>query len=204
MSIIYLVRHAQASFGTENYDRLSELGRQQSRWLGEYFAGRGLRFSRAFAGTLTRQRDTAQEILAAMGAQAPEAIERHRGLDEYPGEALYRAYAGRDQLEHQRTDFKDYWRTFRAAMQAWADDSLAGVPETWEMFGARIRQALDAASAGHAAQRRGAGGELGRCDRTRDRGHHREPGAGRDRIQPSVPQHRVLRAARRAARPGAC
>jgi broad specificity phosphatase PhoE len=167
MSIIYLVRHAQASFGTENYDRLSELGRQQSRWLGEYFAGRGLRFSRAFAGTLTRQRDTAQEILAAMGAQVPDEIERHRGLDEYPGEALYRAYAGRDQLEHQRADFKDYWRTFRAAMQAWADDSLTGVPETWEMFGARIRQALDAASAG--AQRNDAvlvvssGGAIGRA-----------------------------------------
>ena len=34
MPIVYLVRHAQASFGTENYDRLSERGRRQSRWLG--------------------------------------------------------------------------------------------------------------------------------------------------------------------------
>ncbi len=167
MSIIYLVRHAQASFGTENYDRLSELGRQQSRWLGEYFAGRGLRFSRVFAGTLTRQRDTAREVLAAMGARAPEAIREHPGLDEYPGEALYRAYAGRDPLAHQRADFKDYWRTFRAAMQAWADDSLSDVPETWEMFGARIRQALEAASVG--AQRDetvlviSSGGAIGRA-----------------------------------------
>ncbi len=148
MSIIYLVRHAQASFGTENYDRLSDLGRQQSRWLGEHFAGRGLRFSRVLAGTLTRQRDTAREILAAMGAPAPDAVERHAGLDEYPAEALYRAYAGRDPLAHQRADFKDYWRTFRAAMQAWARDDLADVPETWEMFGARIREALAAATAG--------------------------------------------------------
>jgi len=38
MSLVYLVRHAQASFGAQDYDRLSELGRQQARWLGGYFA----------------------------------------------------------------------------------------------------------------------------------------------------------------------
>ncbi|HEX5612745.1 MAG TPA: phosphoglycerate mutase family protein, partial [Burkholderiales bacterium] len=46
MAELYLVRHAQASFGTEDYDRLSELGRRQARWLGEYFAERGMRFDR--------------------------------------------------------------------------------------------------------------------------------------------------------------
>src|SRR5690606_40460973 len=45
MPLILLVRHAQASFGTDDYDRLSELGRQQARWLGEYFAARGDRKS---------------------------------------------------------------------------------------------------------------------------------------------------------------
>jgi phosphohistidine phosphatase SixA len=50
MALVFLVRHAQASFGTHDYDRLSELGRQQSRWLGEYFAERGVRFARVVAG----------------------------------------------------------------------------------------------------------------------------------------------------------
>ena len=36
-----LVRHGQASFGAANYDQLSDLGMQQSRWLGEYFAAIG-------------------------------------------------------------------------------------------------------------------------------------------------------------------
>lgn len=147
MSIVYLVRHAQASFGSDDYDRLSELGRRQSRWLGEYFAGRGLRFSRVVAGTLVRQRDTAREIVAAMGA-AHEPVAEHPGLDEYPGDALYRAYAGAEPRAHQRADYRDYWRTFRAAMQAWAAGELRDVPETWEDFGARIRQALDAATEG--------------------------------------------------------
>ena len=82
MSLIYLVRHGQASFGAEDYDRLSELGQRQSRWLGEYFAERGLRFSRVLTGTLARQRDTATAILAAMD-QAIEPIV-HPGFDEYP------------------------------------------------------------------------------------------------------------------------
>ena len=35
MSELILVRHAQASFGEDDYDRLSVLGHQQARWLGE-------------------------------------------------------------------------------------------------------------------------------------------------------------------------
>ena len=38
MSELYLVRHAQASFGADNYDQLSDHGHQQSRWLGRHGA----------------------------------------------------------------------------------------------------------------------------------------------------------------------
>ncbi len=148
MPLILLVRHAQASFGTDDYDRLSELGRQQSRWLGEYFAARRLQFSRICVGTLVRQQDTARELLATMPHDA-SGIVTHPGLDEYPGAALYAAYTGgADPVVQQRADFKGYWRTFRAAMQAWADDQLEGVPETWGEFGARMRSALSVAASG--------------------------------------------------------
>ena len=141
MAIIYLVRHAQASFGSEDYDRLSDLGRRQSRWLGEYFASRELRFARVLTGTLVRQRDTAAQLLDAMGCAAQPVLE-HSGLNEYPGDELYEAYSGRDRVEHQRADFRGYWRTFREAMLAWSQDRLQGVPETWAQFGARIDAAL--------------------------------------------------------------
>jgi broad specificity phosphatase PhoE len=148
MPLILLVRHAQASFGTENYDRLSDLGRQQSRWLGEYFAARGLSFRSIYAGTLVRQQDTARELLATMGHDASGLV-THAGLNEYSGEALYAAYTGgADPVVQQRADFKGYWRTFRAAMQAWADDGLENMPESWEQFGARMRSALAAAASG--------------------------------------------------------
>lgn len=147
MALLFLVRHGQASFGSADYDRLSDLGRQQSRWLGEYFRERGLRFKRVLAGSLKRQQDTAGEILSAMGATVP--VDIHAGLDEYHAEALYRAHTGgRDQLAHQQADYRDYWRTLKAAMHAWAADQLANVPETWAEFGARTGAALAAASAG--------------------------------------------------------
>ncbi|MDX6238407.1 MAG: hypothetical protein QOG10_3222, partial [Kribbellaceae bacterium] len=42
MSVIYLIRHAQASFGRSDYDRLSPQGEQQAVRLGEALAVRGL------------------------------------------------------------------------------------------------------------------------------------------------------------------
>lgn len=147
LALLFLVRHGQASFGSADYDRLSDLGRQQARWLGEYFSARGVGFRRVVTGTLRRQRDTAAELLGALG-QAGEVTE-HAGLDEYHAEALYRAHtAGRDLLEHQKSDYRDYWRTLKAAMLAWTRDELTGVPETWAQFGARTRAALDVAAAG--------------------------------------------------------
>ena len=147
MALVFLVRHGQASFGTADYDRLSDLGRQQSRWLGEYFAGRSLKFTRVVAGTLRRQRETARELLETMNADVP--IDIHAGLDEYHGEALYAAHTGgRNALDHQRGDYRDYWRTMKAAMHAWAAGDLAGVPESWTQFGERTRAALTMAAAG--------------------------------------------------------
>jgi broad specificity phosphatase PhoE len=148
MALLFLVRHGQASFGTANYDRLSDVGRQQARWLGEYFAGRELKFRRVLTGTLARQQDTAREILAAMGVD-PSLSTVHAGLDEYSAEPLYAAHTGgADPLAHQKSDYRGYWRTFKAAMYAWSAGALEGVPETWEAFGARTADALEAACAG--------------------------------------------------------
>ncbi len=149
MSILFLVRHAQASFGAENYDALSELGVRQSRWLGEYFAARGLRFARAMSGTMVRQQETARAILDAMG-EAGAALALHEGLNEYPGEALYTAHTGIEPRAHQLSDARDYWRTFRLAMQAWSQDRLVDVPESWLDFGTRVNAALAEAVRGTA------------------------------------------------------
>jgi broad specificity phosphatase PhoE len=84
-------------------------------------------------------------MLAAMG-QEQSLVQTLPGLNEYPAEALYASYTqGRDALAHQRADARDYWRTFRQAMLAWADDTLEAVPERWSDFGLRVREAVDMA-----------------------------------------------------------
>jgi len=148
MATLFLVRHGQASFGAANYDCLSATGRQQARWLGEYFRDRGLSLKRVVAGTLVRQQDTASEILSAMGVSG-SSMASHPGLNEYDGEALYRAYTGgADHRAHQNGDYHDYWRTFRSAYHAWTQDTLADMPESWAEFGARINGALTQACEG--------------------------------------------------------
>lgn len=59
MPTILLIRHGQASFGTSDYDVLSELGERQARLVGEALASRGLRPRVVVTGSLRRQIDTA-------------------------------------------------------------------------------------------------------------------------------------------------
>jgi len=66
MTQLYMIRHGQASFGTDNYDRLSELGDLQARLLGNYFKRIGLSFDRVYSGTLERQKDTARIVVSSM------------------------------------------------------------------------------------------------------------------------------------------
>jgi len=71
LSSVYLVRHGQA--GTRDaYDLLSELGRRQSRLLGEYFLSQGMEFTAAYAGAMLRQQQTAAEVrMAYTSARIP-------------------------------------------------------------------------------------------------------------------------------------
>lgn len=71
MSAIILVRHGQASWGSENYDRLSELGRRQATVLGESLRHLDRPPTLLVHGGLERQRDTATLVRDAAGWAAP-------------------------------------------------------------------------------------------------------------------------------------
>ena len=74
MSEIYFIRHGQASFGSENYDNLSELGHQQSKILGNYLKETGVEFDRVVTGTLNRQQQTCENIIKVMELSFPQKI----------------------------------------------------------------------------------------------------------------------------------
>ncbi len=148
MAELVLVRHGQASFGAEDYDRLSELGWQQSRWLGEYFRERSIVFDLVLRGSLRRHAETLQGIAEGMGV-ALDGGEDPR-LNEYDSHALLSAHLkGKPML--QGADRREHFRVLREAMYAWADGTLAGHPhEPFAEFRGRVLAALGALRAGKA------------------------------------------------------
>lgn len=91
MGTLYLVRHGQASFGADDYDRLSELGRRQCVRLGEWFRRKGIVFEAALVGTLRRQIESLQAIDEGLAAQPAIEPLSWPGLNEYDSHAVIRS-----------------------------------------------------------------------------------------------------------------
>ena len=68
---IFLIRHGQASFGSADYDQLSQLGCCQAQVLSDYFSDIGIRLDAVYSGTLKRQRQTAEIATASQPACIP-------------------------------------------------------------------------------------------------------------------------------------
>ena len=144
MSELYLVRHAQASFGAENYDQLSELGHQQSRWLGEHLGNRGINFDTLVVGDMHRHHQTLDGICAGMDIDGSDRLVLP-GLNEYNFNEMTEAYGlhcGDDPLYQQiaadPSDRKNYYRLLRKVLTVWTQDKIPDVSESWEDFKARV------------------------------------------------------------------
>jgi broad specificity phosphatase PhoE len=146
---IYVVRHGQAAFGTDDYDRLTEVGFTQSRLLGAHFGVRRIRFDAIFTGTLRRQIETARGILEGhpeLGVDLPQ--ERFAGLDEYLSDAIMTAHFGKAPVWDVSTAkrdpalVRDHFRQLREALLAWADERLQ--PEGMVAFSRFQEQAVAA------------------------------------------------------------
>ncbi len=122
MGTLYLVRHGQASFGADDYDQLSDLGRRQSLKLGEYFAHKGIRFDGLIAGTLRRHKQTLEAILEGMN-QAGEHL-AWDGLNEYDSTAVIAAIHPQ-KLERPDSPelYRHHFRLLRDGLAQW----MAGV-----------------------------------------------------------------------------
>jgi broad specificity phosphatase PhoE len=148
MAELILVRHAQASFGAEDYDKLSELGWRQSRWLGEYFAERGIAFDRVVRGSLRRHAETLAGIAEGLGRTLhADADER---LNEYQADVLLRAHTGQSEFQKEGNR-REHFRILREALYAWTDGELElETQHRFDAFRARVLGALAALRAGEA------------------------------------------------------
>jgi len=157
---LFLVRHGQA--GTrDSYDSLSDLGRSQSRLLGEYLVAQGLTFSAVYSGGLERQSQTAAEVSAAYekaGVPFPVATV-DCGLDEFDLSRVYREIGPqlaeinvefRNQYDEMRRQIKQnagiqdaavhrrWWPCDSLMVEAWISGKFHYAGESWEGFHERV------------------------------------------------------------------
>ena len=147
MSELYLVRHAQASFGAENYDQLSELGHRQSRWLGEHLGGRGVSFDTLVVGDMVRHHETLDGICTGLDMDGNDRLVLP-GLNEYNFTEMIEAYGksyGDDPIYQLITknpdDKRYYFRLLRKVLTIWTRGEIPDVTETWIDFKARVSDA---------------------------------------------------------------
>ena len=147
MGTLYLVRHGQASFGEDDYDRLSPLGHRQAQRLGEYlrqrFEREGVQIDTVLMGSLRRHRETWEGM--AQGAGWSHTPEIWRGLNEYDSEALIEAIHPEPLAKPDTPElYRHHFRLLREAIKAWMDGRThpRGMPR-YADFVAGIEAALD-------------------------------------------------------------
>src|ERR1041385_700495 len=161
MSILFLVRHGQASFLERDYDKLSAKGEEQSRMLGNYWTGLKLRFDRVYSGPKVRQRETARlvgEAYKCAGLPWPEPVVLPE-FDEFQAEVVMerslpqliesdsdirRMHQAFKESKTRPEQFKTFQRMFEVVIGRWADGKLPleGI-EPWPAFCERVQSGLE-------------------------------------------------------------
>jgi len=159
MSKLYFFRHAQASFMSENYDKLSDHGEQQSAELGKYLVVKDFHFDKIFVGPLSRQQRT-YEIVSEMfqkhGKAIPAAVMIPQLKEHSATEAMHAVFPKlieknpeiKELLEAVRTNPKLKKRNnllaFQYFMNEWAVGNIEITEhESWATFRKECKKGLD-------------------------------------------------------------
>lgn len=162
MGRLFLVRHAQASFLSQDYDQLSARGETQARLLGSYWARRKVIFDCVCAGPCVRHRQTAELVAEAYrkaGRDFPSSLVLDE-FDEFQGDAvlsksLPELLGNNDRIRELHSALEDstdeaskranFQRLFQAVISLWVHGGMAlqGV-ESWQDFCARVNRGLSA------------------------------------------------------------
>jgi broad specificity phosphatase PhoE len=160
MGTLFLVRHAQASFLEQDYDKLSRLGEAQARSLGEYWARHKIIFDRVAVGPRLRQKDTLKFVgdeYAKAGLKFPEP-QALPEFDEYQAEAVFKStlpeLLEKDQgVRNLHASFESssdamprrasFQRLFEVVIGKWvAGEICPHDVETWLEFCSRVNSGL--------------------------------------------------------------
>lgn len=144
MAQITLIRHGQANSEArdeDSYDRLSDLGRQQSAWLGEYLQGSAAWQGALYCGKLRRHVETA----AAMAPdRVPVQDARLNELEYFTLAELLRDQQG-VAIPDTREGFAEH---LPRVFGAWQRGEIENPPESFQTFETRVTSALADIAAG--------------------------------------------------------
>jgi broad specificity phosphatase PhoE len=150
MATVYLIRHGQASFGSDDYDRLSELGCRQAVVLGEYLEQCGIVFDAVYSGELLRQRDTAElacerqpgELDLRIDARFNE-IDNDAQLKYLVPEVVKTNKQVQELMERGLKASKDYQKVIDAVFNYWVSPECRETRiQSWEAYSRDVREAL--------------------------------------------------------------
>lgn len=161
MALLTLVRHGQASFLEEDYDKLSERGQLQSRILGEYWLRTAAAFDHVYYGPACRHLRTGEivaEVYRQAGAGWPQPVTLPE-LDEYPGIEVVRTFlpglmethediraleAEFRQAGEQDVAFRLFDKLFARVTRMWVNEELDSPDvEPWRAFCARVDRGIE-------------------------------------------------------------
>lgn len=139
MGVVVLVRHGQASFGTDDYDVLSPVGWSQGRRLGPWLVGQGVVPTAIVRGDMRRHRETLEAVTETAGWSLDVTVDAD--WDEFDHLGIV---AGHPDVAASMGDRKAFQRVFEQATALWTAGS-GTYDETWVDFVARVRATLDRA-----------------------------------------------------------
>lgn len=167
MTTILLARHGQASFGQENYDKLSELGIRQAQLLGAHYGATQRRIDAIFSGSLVRQKESAEHFWSYYKdsfAQSDTRLSNHIFNMQTPDSSVlpvFNEFNHRDVFIKSNSAFSNpgtiateiakaqvpnvrLAELFDEAMQRWhAGDNDSDYIESWTQFNKRAQSGLD-------------------------------------------------------------
>ncbi|MEH3054059.1 MAG: histidine phosphatase family protein [Patulibacter minatonensis] len=134
MSVVLLVRHANATFGLGSYDQLSEQGVDQARRLATVLAERSLPVERIVCGSLERQRRTAEILATALGDRPVSIDPRWNEYEHMPLIARVKPMYRRHwlmvaDLARTGNPSRRLQEIIDRALAQWVDDTLGEHPE---------------------------------------------------------------------------
>ena len=158
MSHLCLVRHGQASAHSNDYDRLSPIGEEQSHALGRHWAETGRQFDRIYVGPLRRHRQTHQAVASEFsqrGLALPEPtplpeLDEHHGPEviAHHKDALYRE-AGLVDPDHDGADrperMRRYLTIYQIGTRRWIQGTIETPPQKvpWAEFRSTVASGVE-------------------------------------------------------------